>query len=224
MTPPPPLLPNQDDVLLVAVVEDDVVVGAVLSGLLEATPGFRCIGTFRSGEEMLKHGVPLRPAVVLMDVGLPGMSGIQCTRELKVLLPDSLVMMLTVFDDHDAVFESLAAGASGYLTKTTPPGRLLESIQELSRGGSPMSGPIARRVIATFQRPRVGAGELTTLSSREGQILHLLSRGLLYKEIACELDISVGTVRTHIGRIYDKLHVRSRSQAMAKAFGLIRPR
>ena len=224
MTPPPPLHPDRDDVLLVAVVEDDLDVGAALRALLEAASGFRCVGTFRSGEEMLKQGVPRRPAVVLMDIGLPGMSGIQCTRELKVLLPDSLVMMLTVLDDHDAVFEALAAGASGYLAKTTPPGKLLESIQELSRGGSPMSGPIARRVIETFHKPHVGVGELTTLSSREGQILHLLSRGLLYKEIASDLDISVGTVRTHIGRIYGKLHVRSRSQAVAKAFGLIRPR
>ena len=223
MTNPAPANPSSENVISVAVVEDDPDVRTVLGNLISSAPQFRCVGVFGSGEELLKHVLELRPAVTLMDIGLPGISGIHCTRELKVLLPDSLVMMLTVLEDHDAVFDSLAAGASGYLAKTTPPGQLLESIAELNRGGAPMSGPIARRVITTFHKPRAGDAEGPILSRRETQILDLLSRGLLYKEIASDLDISVGTVRTHIGRIYEKLHVRSRSQAVAKVFGLLRP-
>jgi DNA-binding NarL/FixJ family response regulator len=151
------------------------------------------------------------------------MSGIDCIRELKLKQPQVQIMMLTVFEDHDRIFQSLAAGASGYLLKQTPPAKLLEAIMELHRGGSPMSMQIARRVVEAFRAGKPGDDATTGLSPREKEIIGLLGKGYLYKEIAHELGISVETVRTHIHNTYEKLHVRTRTEAVMKVFGRPQP-
>jgi DNA-binding NarL/FixJ family response regulator len=154
-----------------------------------------------------------------MDIHLPGMSGIECIRELKTRLPRLLIMMLTVFEDQDEIFKSLSAGASGYLLKQTQPAQLLEAITELHRGGSPMSTQIARRVVEAFQHSAPDSDATATLSPREREIIVRLGDGYLYKEIASQLGISVETVRTHIHNTYEKLHVRTRTEAVMKVFG-----
>lgn len=163
-----------------------------------------------------------RPDVVLMDIGLPGMSGIDCIRQLKETFPRCQIMMLTVFEDHDRIYESLLAGASGYLVKKTPPAKLLEAIRDVHAGGSPMSNQIARRVVEAFRASGSSGSKdtsrLDALSTREQEILACLSQGLLYKEIAARLGISIETVRTHIRNVYQKLQVRSRTEALLKAF------
>lgn len=204
------------ETIKVAIVEDNVETRESLFYLLRGSPGFACVGAFESGEEALKQVPGQRPDIVLMDIRLPGMSGIECVRKLKALLPTTRIMMLSVFEDHDRIFESLRAGANGYLLKKTPPAKLLEAIQELHAGGAPMSAPIACQVIAEFQKPVAAPTGLAQLSKREQEILTSLNKGFLYKEIADQLSISTGTVRTHICRIYEKLHVHSRAQAMLK--------
>jgi DNA-binding NarL/FixJ family response regulator len=161
----------------------------------------------------------LLPDVVLMDIDSPGMSGIECIRLLKQRQPNLQIMMLTVFEDHDRIFQSLSAGASGYLLKQTPPDKLLEAIAELHRGGAPMSTQIARRAVEVFQQSRPGQSTTENLSPRETEIINLLGKGFLYKEIAAQLGISVETVRTHIHHTYEKLHVRTRTEAVMKVFG-----
>jgi DNA-binding NarL/FixJ family response regulator len=178
---------------------------------------FACVGTCATGEEALDKLPGLAPDVVLMDIHLPGIAGIECVPRLKAILPATRIMMLSVFEDHDRIFESLRAGDSGYLLKKTRPARLLEAIQGLHQGGAPMSGPIARQVVAAFQTPAKRSDGFDRLSAREQEILNRLNQGFLYKEVADRLGIAIGTVRTHISRIYDKLHVRSRAQAMIKA-------
>jgi DNA-binding NarL/FixJ family response regulator len=206
------------DTIKVAVVEDDDDIRQGLSDLLDSSPGFTCVAKCRSAEEALV-GLPERqPDVTLMDIGLPGMSGIECIAELKWLLPGTQVMMLTVFEDHDRIFDSLKAGAAGYLLKKEPPDVLLQSIKELHEGGSPMSNQIARRVVEEFQKTTRPTNVATQLTVREREVLLKLSRGYLYKEIAQALDIALETVRTHVRNIYTKLHVRSRTQALNKAF------
>ncbi|MCI0625036.1 MAG: response regulator transcription factor [Acidobacteria bacterium] len=200
----------------VALVEDSPDEREALFFLLKGTPGFCCQGAFASAKEALEKIPDLQPDVVLMDIHLPGMSGIECIRKLKGLLPDTRIMMLTVFEDHDRIFESLKAGASGYLVKKTPPAKLLEAIQLLHEGGAPMSASIARQVVDWFHNPSKTNPQLEQLSAREDQILALLAKGLLYKEIADQLGIGLGTVRTYIGRICEKLHVHSRAEAMLK--------
>lgn len=204
----------------VALVEDSPDEREALFFLLKGTSGFECLGAFKSAEEALAKIPALAPHVVLMDIHLPGMSGIDCIRELKKMLPKTRLMMLTVFEDHDHIFEALKAGADGYLIKKSPPAKLLEAVQQLHEGGAPMSSSIARQVVDWFHssaNPAPSAHQpLEGLSPREEQILGLLAQGFLYKEIADQLGISMGTVRTHIGRIYEKLHVRSRAEAMLK--------
>jgi len=157
---------------------------------------------------------------VLMDINLPGMNGVECVRKLKVLLPQTQVMMLTVYEDTDNIFAALAAGASGYMLKRTPAKELIEAIHEVLRGGSPMTTHIARKVVLSFQKTAEvsakTAGELSELSEREQQVLDLLAQGLIYKEIAEKLEISYETVHTYIRRIYEKLQVRTRTEAVAK--------
>jgi DNA-binding NarL/FixJ family response regulator len=153
-----------------------------------------------------------------MDINLPGMSGIECTRALKAANPAMPIMMLTVYENDEQIFESLKAGATGYILKKTPPAKLLESLEDLHRGGAPMSGLIARKVVTAFQRVIPSAKETENLSKREQEILSHLAKGYRYKEIADALFISVETVRTHLRNIYDKLHVRSRAEAVLKAF------
>jgi len=207
---------SQEKSIRIAVVEDDKTVREGLQMLLNGSPGYSCIAAFGSGEEALK-GIPeILPDVVLMDINLPGINGIECILKLKVQDLPVLFIMLTVFEDADAIFRSLSAGACGYLLKNTPPAKLLEAIRDVYRGGSPMSGEIARKVVQSFQPPADRPNISTNLTKREEEILGLLSQGYFYKEIATSLSISVETVRTHIRNIYEKLQVRTRTEAILK--------
>lgn len=200
-------------VINVAIVEDIDEIRFGLATLISGSPGFKCVGTYATAEEALAAIPRHRVDVVLMDIELPGMSGIECIRKLKAKMPDLQIMMLTVFEDEEKIFQSLRAGASSYLLKKTPPAKLLEAIEELHRGGSPMSAGVARKVVHAFQHQQDSPDETQNLSAREKEILSLLARGYRYKEIADALFISVETVRTHLHRIYEKLHVRSRTEA-----------
>ena len=211
--------PSLPPALRVALVEDDAHVRAGLRELIAASPGCSCVADFGTAEEALARLPALEVEVLLMDIQLPGMSGIECIRRIKADRPALQVMMLTVFEDHDRIFQSLAAGASGYLLKQTPADQLLEALRELQRGGSPMSTQIARRVVETFREPASTRDPGAGLSPRERDIVARLARGFLYKEIAAQLGISVETVRTHLHSIYEKLHVRSRTEAVMKLYG-----
>jgi DNA-binding NarL/FixJ family response regulator len=200
----------------VAIVEDDAPAREILANWLKHADGFKCVGQHGSVEGAVKHLPAEKPSVVLMDINLPGLSGIEGVRRLKPLLPGAQYLMLTVYEDVDHIFDALAAGATGYLLKQTPRDELLESIKEVHAGGAPMTGNIARRVVQAFHRDDSGLPKSASLSQREREILELLARGYLYKEIMEQLTVSRGTVNTHIRRIYEKLHVRSRSQAVAK--------
>jgi DNA-binding NarL/FixJ family response regulator len=202
----------------IAVVEDDKTIREGLQMLLSGSPGFSCVAAYGNGEDALA-GIPeLNPDVVLMDINLPGINGIECIIRLKEFRLSAQFIMLTVFEDSDAIFHSLTAGASGYLLKQTPPAKLLEAIQDVYNGGSPMSGEIARKVVRSFQQvPAVNPSE--GLTRREEEILAYLAKGYLYKEIAGLLFISVETVRTHIRNIYEKLQVRTRTEAILKYLG-----
>jgi DNA-binding NarL/FixJ family response regulator len=200
----------------IAVVEDDKTVREGLQMLLNGSPGFTCVAAYSNGEDAVAGLPQVNPDVVLMDINLPGISGIECIIRLKELDLPMLFIMLTVFEDSDAIFQSLSAGATGYLLKQTPPARLLEAIQDVHRGGSPMSGDIARKVVQSFQHPVHASGHANGLTKREEEILSYLVKGYFYKEIAGLLFISTETVRTHIRNIYEKLQVRTRSEAIVK--------
>ena len=202
----------------VAIVEDDNDIRAGLAALINGSEGFQCVAAYACAEDALSDLLKKNPDVVLMDINLPHMSGIECTRKLRELRPDLSIMVLTVYDDDESIFESLKAGARGYILKNTPPAKLLESILDLSNGGSPISSQIARRVVQTFQVLGRSSEERENLSKRENEILAYLAKGYRYKEIAEMLFISVETVRTHIRNTYEKLHVRSRTEAVLKAF------
>ena len=200
----------------VAIVEDIEDIREGLASFINSAEGFRCVATYACAEAALEALPELEPDVVLMDIGLPGMSGIECIRLLKALRPAMQIMMLTVYEDDEKIYNSLAAGASGYILKKVPPAKLLEAIQELHSGGSPMSPQIARKVVQTFQSLHAPSPAAEHLSKREQEILCLLAKGLLYKEIAEKLAISVETVRTHLHNIYEKLHVHTRTEAVLK--------
>ncbi len=200
----------------IVIVEDDAQIREGLSYLIQNSPGFCCSGCYGEAELFLENIRTDQPDVVLMDIGLPGMSGIECVTRLKADFPGIQVIMLTVYDDDQAIFNSLQAGSTGYLLKKTPPVKLLEAIDDVYKGGSPMSSSIARQVVNAFNRPASAKSGVEELSTREMEILDFLSRGFLYKEIAKELFISIETVRTHIHHIYEKLHVRSRTEAAVK--------
>jgi DNA-binding NarL/FixJ family response regulator len=200
----------------VSIVEDDAPARSILADWIHRAPGFRCAGRYASAEAALAALPAEKPAVVLMDINLPGISGIECVRQLKPLLPDTQFVMLTVYEDADHIFNALAVGACGYLLKRVSRGELLAALRDVHAGGSPMSSNIARKVVQSFQRPAQQTSEAMELSPREREVLELLARGYLYKEIADLLQISGPTVNTYIRRIYEKLHVRSRSQAVAK--------
>ena len=200
----------------IAVVEDDKTVREGLQMLLNGSPGFSCVAAYGSGEDALT-GIPeIMPDVVLMDINLPGINGIECILKLKEKELPMLFIMLTVFEDPDAIFQSLSAGACGYLLKHTPPAKLLEAIQDVHRGGSPMSGEIARKVVQSFQQTAAKTSTSVSLTKREEEILGFLAKGYFYKEISNSLSISVETVRTHIRNIYEKLQVRTRTEAILK--------
>ncbi len=207
--------PNQMRVP-VSIVEDDAQARSLLADWNNRAPRFRCVGRHASAEAALLALPIEKPAVVLMDINLPGISGTECVRRLKPVLPDTQFMMLTVYEDSDHIFDALAVGACGYLLKRVSRAELIEALQEVHTGGSPMSSNIARKVVQSFQRPAHQPSEAMVLSAREREVLELLARGYLYKEIADLLRISVPTVNTYIRRIYEKMHVRSRSQAVAK--------
>ncbi len=202
--------------IAVSIVEDDAPAREMLSNWVRRAPGFRCASAHGSGETALALLPAEKPAVVLMDINLPGMSGVECVRRLKPLLPDTQFVMLTVYEDAEHIFNALVAGASGYLLKRMPRTELLAALKDVHAGGSPMTSNIARKVVQSFQRSGPQLSEAEDLSPREREVLELLARGYLYKEIAEALRISVATVNTYIRRIYEKLHVRSRSQAVAK--------
>jgi DNA-binding NarL/FixJ family response regulator len=203
----------------VAIVEDDRSVRENLALLIDAAPGFKCVMACASAEEAWKRLPDALPDVVLMDIHLPGKSGIECVARLRTVLPRTLVIMLTVEEDNEQVFESLKAGATGYLVKHVPPEEILEAVAQVHRGGAPMSSHIARMVVTTFRKaPTNGASDLR-LSHREEDILRLLAKGHRSKEIVDELGIGVGTVNTYVRQIYEKLHVRSRVEAVARFLG-----
>lgn len=202
----------------VVIVEDIREIREGLQMLINGSEGFTCVRTFPNAEEALDQIPAIAPDVVLMDINLPGMNGIEAVRKLKPQCSQTQFIMSTVYEDDDSIFESLKAGASGYLLKKTAPARILESILEVYRGGSPMSGQIARRVIASFQQKNT-IEESDLLTIREKEILTSLSKGLRYKEIAAELNIGLETVRTHARNIYEKLQVQSRTEAINKIMG-----
>lgn len=203
----------------VAIVEDDRAVRENLAVLINAAPGFSCVAACPSAEEALQRLHTAAPEVVLMDIHLPGRSGIDCVARLRMLLPETHVIMLTVVEDSERVFESLKAGATGCLVKHVTPEEIFEAIMEVQQGGAPMSSHLARMVVTTFrQAPAAGAPNLL-LSPREEEILRLLAKGHRSKEIGDELGIGVGTVNTYVRHIYEKLHVRSRAEAVARLLG-----
>ncbi len=198
----------------VVIVEDNDEIRTSLSLLITGTGGFKCTGSFKTSEEALSKINSENADVVLMDINLPKMDGIECTRILKQRFPTVLIIMQTVYENSEKIFESLKAGASGYLLKRTPSVKLIEAIDEVYKGGSPMSSQIARMVVDSFQEPAVD--ESFNLTKREKEVLDYLSRGYRYKEIAGELFISLDTIRSHARNIYDKLQVRSRTEAVLK--------
>ena len=199
----------------VSIIEDDVAAREILVGWIRRAEGFRFVSEHETAESALAKLPQDKPGVVLVDINLPGMSGIECVRRLKPVLQDTQFVMVTVYEDANHIFNALAVGATGYLLKQTRRGDLLAALKEVHAGGSPMSSQIARKVVQSFRRP-TDSGNQADLSPREQEVLELLARGYLYKEIAESLQISVQTVNTYIRRIYEKLHVRSRAQAVAK--------
>jgi RNA polymerase sigma factor (sigma-70 family) len=203
----------------ISIVEDNEKLRGTLAKVIGRADGFKFASDYGSAEDALAGLPKVKPDVVLMDINLPGMNGVECVRQLKTLLPATQVMMLTVYEDTENIFNALAAGASGYMLKRTPAKELIEAIHEVKRGGSPMTTHIARKVVQSFQKSagqQQAANELSELSEREQQVLDLLAQGLIYKEIADKLQISYETVHTYIRRIYEKLQVRTRTEAVAK--------
>jgi DNA-binding NarL/FixJ family response regulator len=201
----------------VGIVEDQPRIREGLRSLIDGTEGYRCVGSFGSVEEALARIAGEWPDVLLMDIGLPGMSGIEGTRRMKDLHPGMSVLMLTVYDDDRRIFDALCAGASGYLLKQTPPARLLECLKEVVDGGAPMSPDVARRVVALFREIRPPAAAACHLTPHEIRILKLLVEGHNYKTAADQLDVSINTIRFHMRSIYEKLQVHSKSEAVSKA-------
>jgi len=202
----------------VAIVEDDVPAREILAGWIRRADGFKLLGEYDTAEAAIVELPQLKPSVVLFDINLPGINGIECVRKLKPRLPDTQFVMVTVYEDVNHIFDALAVGASGYLLKQAKRQELLDALKDVYAGGSPMSSQIARKVVQSFRRneSETADGETVGLSQREREVLELLARGFLYKEIADSLQIGVATVNTYIRRVYEKLHVRSRAQAVAK--------
>ena len=200
----------------VSIIEDDASVRKILATWVSRAKNFRCVSQHADAEDAFKKLPGQNPDVVLTDINLPGVNGIQCVRRLKVALPTAQFLMLTVYEDSDHIFEALAAGASGYLLKRTPRDELLAAIKQVHEGGAPMTSYIARKVVQAFQRQQSEKPQVNELSPREWEVLELLSRGYSYKEISSALTISIPTVNTHLHRTYEKLHVRSRGEAVAK--------
>ncbi len=203
-----------------AIVEDLDEVREGLTTFLALSPEFKVLDTFKTAEEALETIPRLQPDIVIMDINLPGMNGIECIRQITARSGTTQFMMFTVYENDEKVFEALKAGASGYLLKNTGLIHIIEALKELHQGGSPMSSNIARKLVNNFQlqAQKEVVPDTTALSPRENEILQLLSRGLLYKEIADQLTISTSTVRQHIHRIYEKMHVQNRTEAINKVY------
>ena len=212
----PASVSGQDGVTKVALVEDSAQMRRNLERMLRRAAGLRCVCACGSAEEALEQIPPAQPEVVLMDINLPGASGIDCTARLKLQVPALQVIMLTVYEDTNSIFSALKAGACGYLLKSSSPSQILDAITTIRNGGAPMTSEIARKIVLTFQSPPPTAAATATLSARELEILELLSQGKVSKEIADRLSISYHTVRVHLKHIYEKLHVRSQAEAMVK--------
>lgn len=203
--------------LKVAIVEDDERWRMNLQRLLQETEGLECVGSFGSGEEAVRNlSRQQPPQIVLMDINLPGMSGVECTRQLKGLLPAIQIVMLTVYDDSDRIFQALQMGANGYLLKRASADEILQAIQDVHRGGAPMSAYIARKVVQSFQQQAPTARPDEVLSKRESEVLSYVARGYSDKEVAEALGLTSATVRSYLKTIYGKLHVHSRTQAILK--------
>lgn len=200
----------------VVLVEDDRGLRDQLAQILNGAPDIRCLGAFASAEEALEQIQIRCPDVVLMDIKLPGMSGIECVARLKHLMPGLQIVMVTVYEDSERIFRALKAGASGYLLKSSPPQQLLEAVRDVHTGGAPMSSQIARQVVRHFHSAGAMPEQKPPLSPRERQVLELLSTGYIYKEIADELDIGAETVRTYVKSICQKMHARNRLEAVAR--------
>jgi DNA-binding NarL/FixJ family response regulator len=202
--------------LKVCVVDDDPRFRKNLAGLLARTEGFACVGSFQNGEEALLRIKDATAEVVMMDINLPGMSGVECARRLKAAHPELQIIMLTVYGDDEVIFEALEAGAAGYLLKRSSPRAILEAIADVSQGGAPMSSFIARRVVQSFHDRGRAKESLPHLTPREEEILDYVAKGYINKEIADALGVALETIRAHLRSIYDKLHVRSRTEAAMK--------
>jgi len=200
----------------VSIVDDEKKLRQSIATFVNGSPGFRCVSAYSSAEAALKGLPGDKPDVVLMDINLGGMNGIECVERLKAKVPAMQILMLTVYEDTDQIFKALAAGASGYMLKRLTPVKLLEAIREVHEGGSPMSGPIARKVVASFQGALRTDDKQALLSSREQMVLDCLAKGLTYKQTADRLSISIPTIRSYLRRICKKLHVQSRTEAVAK--------
>lgn len=206
----------------VSIVEDDAGLRENLVRLIENSPGFRCSSQHATAESALKEIPHANPEVVLMDINLPGLNGMECVRRLKPMLPGVQIIMLTAYNKIEHIYDALSAGATGYLLKQTKPEDLLAAIRDVHEGGSPINSSIARKIVQSFQKTAAVGGEVATLSPRESEVLELLAKGYLYKEISEKLDLSFSTVRTHVRHIYEKLHVRSRTEAVTKHLGQMR--
>lgn len=217
--------PKESMSIAVSIVEDNPQVRSSLARLIDGTPGFRCVSRHGSAEDALVELPKIKPDVTLMDINLPGINGVECVRRLKPQLPGTQIIMLTVYQNTEHIFNALQAGATGYMLKQTPPAELLTAIKEVFAGGSPMSSHIARKIVQSFQQPAPSSASTgASLSPREAEVLDLLAKGFLYKEIADQMKVSYATVHTHIRHIYEKLHVRSRTEAVAKHLGQKSPR
>jgi len=205
--------------ITISIVEDLKDVRERIKRVVEEAEGFLLLSAYERAETALEELPDMKPDIVLMDIHLPGMNGIDCIRQLKEKCPATQFMMFTIYEDSEQVFDALSAGANGYLLKNIPAERMLEAFKELHEGGSPMSTHIARKVVNAFQKPAPESDGSSVLSAREQEVLQLLSKGFLYKEIGNKLKISTGTVRQHIHKIYEKLHVQNRTEALNKYFG-----
>jgi DNA-binding NarL/FixJ family response regulator len=205
--------------ITVCIVEDDCDTREALRARVNLAPGLRCLNSYATGEAALQGILTDKPEVALVDINLPGMSGIECVARLKRELPELQMLMLTTYEETDLIFSSLRAGAKGYLLKNVPPVELIQAIEQVHVGGAPMSMRIARKVVDYFDRDARATAETDSLSQREREVLALLAKGCLYKEISEKLNIGLGTVQTYVKRIYEKLHVQSRAEAAAKFFG-----
>jgi DNA-binding NarL/FixJ family response regulator len=200
----------------VSIVDDEKKLCESIATFLNGSTGFRCVSMYGNAEAALQHLPADNPDVVLMDINMAGMDGIECVKRLKTLAPQIQILMLTVYEDTERIFKALAAGATGYLLKRLDPDELLQAIRDVHAGGSPMSNSIARKVVASFQKANVAGEKQNLLTAREQAVLDCLAQGLAYKQIGDQLNISINTIRTHLRHIYEKLHVQSRTEAVAK--------